>query len=190
MKKTLLLICLLSLGLFACKKSTEEPAPETPKTEESTTAGTPTEGNIQIVDNANNTAKYDDKTITVKSFTIEKILPTITNGYAQVTIQSIEKDGIFNKYGIGINMLSGLPAVGVKTNVVAGTTPIIGINIFQDGTIYSYSAMNGTFTVDANDGHNATMTVSDMDIKQSYTQGFDAANKRFKLKSFKIKFAY
>jgi len=188
MKKILFTICCFSLCLFSCKKDSETVNPEEPKTEEPTSV--PTEGNIQISDNTNNTAKYDDKTITVKSFAIDKILPTVTTGYAQITIQSTDKDGIFTKYSIGVNMLSGLPATGVKTNILSGTTPIIGINIYQDTALYFYSAMNGTFTVDANDGHNVTMTFSDIDMKQSFMQGFDASNKRFKVKSFKIKFSY
>ncbi len=189
MKKILLTICCLSICLFACKKDSETTNPEEePKTEEPTNV--PTEGNIQISDNTNNTAKYDDKTITVKSFTIDKILPTITTGYAQITIQSTDKDGLFTKYSIGVNMLSGLPATGVKTSILSGSTPLIGINIYQDSGLYPYSAMNGTFTVNANDGHNVTMTFSDIDMKQSFMQGFDASNKRFKVKSFKIKFSY
>lgn len=190
MNKLRLLICCLSLCLFSCKNDTEVIEPETPKKEEAGNTSTPTEGNIVLSDNNNNTAKYDDKTITAQSFTISKILPTVATGYAQVTIQSSEKDGIFNKYTIGINLLSGLPAVGIKTNILSGTTPLIGINIYQDGTLYPYSAMNGTLTVDAHEGKNVTITVSDVDMKQSFMQGFDAGNKRFKVKSFKIKFSY
>lgn len=177
------------LSLVACKKDIVA-EPEEPVATKETTSSTPTEGNIQITDTQADAVKYDDKTITVKSFTINKVLPTVLTNYAQITIQSEEKDGIFNKYSIGINMLSGLPAVGVKTSVLLGTTPIIGLNLYQDSGLYSFSAMNGTFIVDSNDGHNAVITVSDMDMKQSFMTGFDASLKRFKVKSFKLKITF
>ena len=179
----------LVIAMLSCKKdeATEPEEGGIPKTE---VPSKPTEGNIVIADTQSDAVKYDDKTITVKSFTVNKILPTVLAGYAQVTIQSEEKDGLFPKYSIGMNMLSGLPAVGVKTNVVGGTTPLIGLNIYEGSTLYAFSAMNGTFTVDSNDGHNAVITVGDIDMKQSFMQGFDASLKKFKVKSFKVKIAY
>jgi hypothetical protein len=189
-KINLVLFLFATLVLSACKKETPtDPEKETvTKTEQ--TSGTPTEGNIQITDTKNDVVVYDDKTVTLKSFTIDKLLPTVTTGYAQITIQSVDKDGNLPKYSIGINLLSGLPAVGVKTSLLSGSTPVLGLNLYQNSGLYSFSAMNGTFTVDANDGHNATLTVSDIDMKQSFMQGFDASLKRFKIKSFKFKIAF
>jgi len=189
MKKKFKTIALLFtvVAMLSCKKEeATEPEEIIPKTE----AGKPTEGNIVIADTQNDVVKYDDKTITVKSFTINKVLSTVLTGYAQATIQSEEKDGIFTKYTIGMNMLSGLPAVGVKTNIIGGTTPLIGLNIYEGSVLYAFSAMNGTFTVDSNDGHNAVITVGDIDMKQSFMQGFDASLKKFKMKSFKFKLVY
>lgn len=190
MKARLHTFLLLFAVLFfaACKK--EEIKSEEEEVKTSTTPSAPTEGNIKIVGTQNDQVIYDGKTITLKSFNIDKILPYIYASYAQITIQSTDKDGIFNKYSIGINLLSGLPATGIKTNIIMGSTPLIGLNEYENSALYSFSAMNGTFTVDSNDGHNAIITVSDIDMKESYAQGFDASLKKFTIKSFKIKIAF
>jgi len=189
-KFNLVLFVLATLVVSACKKETTTEPEEKPVVKTEQTSGTPTEGNIQITDTQTDNVVYDDKTVTVKSFTIDKLLPTVTTGYAQITIQSVDKDGMLPKYSIGINLLGGLPAVGVKTSILFGSTPLLGLNVYQNSGLYSFSAMNGTFTVDNNDGHNATLTFSDFDMKQSFMQGFDASLKRFKVKSFKLKIAF
>ncbi|RZK52801.1 MAG: hypothetical protein EOO91_18745 [Pedobacter sp.] len=188
-KFNLILFLLAILVVSACKKETPAPEEETViKTEQA--SGTPTEGNIQITGTQNDNVVYDDKTVTVKSFTIDKLFSTVVTGYAQITLNSVDKDGTLPKFSIGINLLSGLPAVGVKTSILSGSTPVLGLNVYQNSGLYSFSAMNGTFTVDNNDGHNATLTFSDFDMKQSFMQGFDASLKRFKVKSFKLKIAF
>lgn len=188
MKNFLLIAFVVSnLLLGGCKKDKTE---ETPETTPVVSTETPTEGNIKITDNDNNSVKYDDKTITVKSFDISKVFSTVLTSYAQMTIESTDKDGIFAKYTIGINLLTGLPKTGEVTNVISGTTPLIGLNVYENSNLYPFSAMNGTLKVESNDGKNVTLLVSDMDMKQSFTAGFDASAKRLKVKAFKIKLSY
>ncbi len=190
MKNFLLIAVLVSnLILGGCKKDTTEEIPETTITSISSTDN-PTEGTVKIADNNNGSVKYDDKTITVKSFDISKTLGTVLTSYAQFTIQSTDKDGIFDKYTIGINLLSGLPKTGETISVLSGTTPLIGLNVYENSSLYPFSAMNGTFKVESNDGKNLTILVSDMDMKQSYTPGFEASAKRLKVKAFRFKFSY
>ena len=190
MKHLLLPAVLIAFLAVSCQKeSTEENNPSNTNNGQGVPS-TPTEGSIELADNTGNKIKYDDKTIDAQTFKVDTSLVYISSGYGQITIQSKEKEGIYNKYNIGINMVNGIPKVGEKTSILWGTTPLMGINIWSGTSLYNYSAMNGTFTIEALDAHNITLLVSDVDMKQSFSQGFDPANKRFKIKSFRIKGKY
>jgi len=172
------------LLLDGCKKDTTENEPPNNPTENS--ADNPTEGTIKIVDNTNGTVKYDDNTIPLKSFNIEKV---IGYSYGQITIYSKDLDGSLNKYHIGINFLGGLPETGKTKNALYdGAT--VGFNTYNNGALYSYLAINGTLKVESNDGHNVSLLVSDMDMKQISTDSYDISAKRFRVKAFRVKFSY
>lgn len=192
MKKKFLLPVLIATALFgACKKGdVATPAAATTTTTPVTAIDVATENTIAIADNINSTVKYDDKTITAKSFDLEKILVYIYPASQQITLQSKDKDGIFFKYNVGLNMPMTTDKVGVKQNCVPTTTPLVGINIYDAGTLYYYSCMNGTYTIEAMDAHNITILFSAMDFKQSLMTGFDAGLKRFSTKPFRIKGTY
>lgn len=186
MMKRILITALVVSGLLlgGCKKDTAEN--ETPDNTTETSADNPTEGSIKIADNPNNTVKYDDKTIPLKSFDIEKV-----TGYAygQVTIFSKDLDGALNKYHIGINFLGGLPKTGETRNALYDNTTI-GFNTYNNGDLYAYVAINGSLKIESNDGHNVTLLASDMDMKQISTNSYDISAKRFRVKAFRVKFSY
>lgn len=191
MKKKFLLSVLFAASIFgACKKNEAVEHETTTTTTTTTVAVAPTEGTITIADNTNNTAKYDDKTITVKSFDLEKTLVYIYPISQQITLQSKDKDGIFFKYNVGLNMPMTVDKVGIKQNCVPTTTPLVGINVYEGGALYAFSCMNGTYTIEAMDAHNITILFSAMDFKQSFMQGFDASLKRFSTKPFRVKGTY
>ncbi|RYE19391.1 MAG: hypothetical protein EOP51_19995 [Sphingobacteriales bacterium] len=190
MKKGLLLLTLVSTMLFtACKKG-ESNKKEDKKEEETEETTKPTEGNIVIADNPGDKVKYDDKSITAKSFSINATLVYFYPGSKQITVQSVEKDGIFNKYTLGLNFPATLPAVGVKTSAINGSLPLVGLNIFDGGDLYYYSCMSGSYTIEAMDDHNITVLYTDIEMKQSFDMGFDKANKRYTIKSFRVKGKY
>lgn len=176
---TLAIAC--SLLLFGCKK--DDVATDTTET---TSTDNPTEGSITIADNPNGTVKYDDKTIPLKSFNIDK---TLGYSYGQVTIFSKDMDGYLNKYHIGINFLGGLPETG-KTRKALYDNVSVGFNTYDNGILYSYLAITGTLKIESNDGKNVSLLVSDMDMKQISTDSYDISAKRFKVKSFRVKFSY